>query len=282
MTVAEALAAGRARLASAGIEGAARDARWLLAEAMGVAPERIGVMGPDAVGPAAAAAYDAMIARRAAREPVARILGRRQFWGRDFRVTPEVLDPRPETECLIAAALEEPARRLLDLGTGSGILAVTLLAEWPEATGVATDLSSAALEVARANAERHGVAGRLRLVQADWAEGIEGPFDLVVSNPPYLAEAELRDIAPEVRHDPGMALSPGGDGLAAYRAIAAAAPRLLAPGGRLIVEIGATQGRAVAGIFLAAGLDDVAVGPDLDVRDRVVSARRFRERQRLT
>lgn len=282
MTVAEALAAGRARLASAGIEGAARDARWLLAEAMGVAPERIGVMGPDAVGAAAAAAYDSMIARRAAREPVARILGRRMFWGRDFRVTPEVLDPRPETECLIAAALEAPARRLLDLGTGSGILAVTLLAEWPGASGVATDLSAAALEVARANAGRHGVAGRLSLVQADWAEGIEGPFDLVVSNPPYLAQAELRDIAPEVRHDPGMALSPGGDGLAAYRAIAAAAPRLLAPGGRLIVEIGSTQGGAVAGIFWAAGLDDVAVGPDLDGRDRVVSARRFRERQRLT
>lgn len=273
MTVAEALASGRARLAAAGIEGAARDARRLLAGAMGVEAGRIGTMGPDPVPSAASARYTAMLDRRAAREPVARILGERLFWGRTFRVTPDVLDPRPETECLIAAALERPARRLLDLGTGSGIIAVTLLAEWPDATGVATDLSPAALEVARQNAERHGVADRLELRRADWAAELTGPFDLLLSNPPYLSAAEMASVPPELHHDPAMALSPGGDGLGAYRAIAAAAPGLLGPDGRLLVEIGAGQGRAVAGLLHAAGLDAVRVNPDLDGRDRVVCAR---------
>lgn len=273
MKVAEALAAGRARLEAAGIAGAARDARWLLAEAMGVDPGRISVMGPDPVGEAAAA-FEAMLARRAAREPVAHILGRRLFWGRTFRVTPEVLDPRPETECVVAAALEGPVARLLDLGTGSGALAVTLLAERPEARGVATDLSAAALDVAAGNATRHGVAERLELRQADWAAGLDGGFDLVVSNPPYLAEAEMAEIAPEVAREPRLALTPGGDGLAAYRAIAAAAPGLLAPGGRLVLEIGAGQGAAVSDLLLGAGLDAVAVRPDLDGRDRVVTAHR--------
>ncbi|MFP4569141.1 peptide chain release factor N(5)-glutamine methyltransferase [Rhodosalinus sp.] len=274
MTVAEALALGRARLAAAGIEGAARDARWLLAGAMATEPGRIGTMGPDPVPDEAAGRYAAMLERRAGREPVARILGERLFWGRRFRVTPDVLDPRPETECLIAVALEHPARRLLDLGTGSGIIAITLLAEWPEAAGVATDISAAALAVARDNAERHGVADRLVLRQADWCAGLEGPFDLILSNPPYLSAAEMASIAPELHHDPAMALSPGGDGLGAYRAIAGAAPALLAPGGHLCVEIGAGQGEAVSGVLRASGLDEVRVSPDLDGRDRVASARR--------
>ena len=272
MSVAAALAEGRARLAAVGVESPARDARLLLAEALGVEAGRLAIMGPDPVGETAAAAFAAMLDRRAAREPVAHILGRRLFWGRSFRVTADVLDPRPETEGLVAAALEAPFARLLDLGTGSGALAVTLLAERPEATGVATDLSVAALEVAAENAARHGVAARLALRRADWAEGIAGPFDLIVSNPPYLAEAEMAEVAPEVAREPRMALTLGGDGLAAYRAIAAAAPGLLAPGGRLLLEIGATQGAPVADILRAAGLDAVTVRPDLDGRDRVATA----------
>jgi release factor glutamine methyltransferase len=274
MTGAEALRAALRRLEAAGIDGAAGDARALLAEAMGVARDRLTLHLGDEMGGGATARFEAMLARRAGREPVARILGRRLFWGRDFTVTPDVLDPRPETECLIAAALEGAApARLLDLGTGTGCIAVTLLAEWSGAQGVASDLSPAALAVARANAARHGVAGRLDLVESDWFAKIDGRFDLVVSNPPYIAEAEMAGLAPEVRgHDPHMALGDGGDGLSAYRALADGARAHLVPGGRVLVEIGWRQGAAVAGIFAAAGLTGIRVMPDLDGRDRVVGA----------
>ncbi len=274
MTGAAALREATRRLDAAGIEGAAGDARALLAEAMGVARDRLTLHLGEEMSAAAAARFAAMLARRAAREPVARILGRRLFWGREFIVTPEVLDPRPETECLVAAALEGPApARLIDLGTGTGCIAVTLLAEWPGARGVASDLSPGALAVARRNADRHGVAGRLDLVESDWFAAIEGRFDLIVSNPPYIALAEMAALALEVRgHDPRPALGDGGDGLLAYRALARGARRHLVPGGRVLVEIGWRQGAAVAAIFAAAGLAGIRVLPDLDGRDRVVSA----------
>jgi release factor glutamine methyltransferase len=274
MTGAEALRAAVRRLEAAGIDGAGGDARALLAEAMGVARDRLTLHLGEEMSAAAAARFAAMLARRAAREPVARILGRRLFWGREFIVTPEVLDPRPETECLVAAALEGPApARLIDLGTGTGCIAVTLLAEWPGARGVASDLSPGALAVARRNAGRHGVAGRLDLVESDWFAAIEGRFDLIVSNPPYIALAEMAALAPEVRgHDPRPALGDGGDGLSGYRALARGARRHLVPGGRVLVEIGWRQGAAVAAIFAAAGLAGIRVLPDLDGRDRVVSA----------
>ncbi|MAU52597.1 MAG: protein-(glutamine-N5) methyltransferase, release factor-specific [Roseovarius sp.] len=274
MTGAEALRAATHRLEAAGIEGAAGDARALLAEAMGLARDRLTLHLGEKMGADAAARLETMLARRAAREPVARILGRRLFWGREFAVTPAVLDPRPETECLIAAALEGPRpARLIDLGTGTGCIAVTLLAEWPGARAVASDLSAAALAVARQNADRHGVADRLALVESDWFAGIDGRFDLIVSNPPYIAEAEMAALAPEVRgHDPRMALCDGGDGLSAYRALARGAGAHLVPGGRLLVEIGWQQGAAVAGIFAAAGLGAVRILPDLDGRARVVCA----------
>ncbi len=270
--LADLLRAGAARLRAGGIEGAARDARWLLAEAAGLAPERVLLDPERRLGAAQAARFEAMLDRRLAREPVARILGRRAFWGREFAVTPAVLDPRPETESLIAAALEGPVpERLLDLGTGAGILAVTLLAEWPGARAIATDIDPACLEVARENAARHGVADRLRLLHSDWFAAVEGGFDLIVSNPPYIAADELAGLAPEVRaHDPARALSPGGDGLAAFRAIAAGAAAHLAPGGRLLVEIGWQQGPEVAALFAEAGLSALRILPDLDGRDRVV------------
>jgi release factor glutamine methyltransferase len=241
---------------------------------MGVARDRLTLHLSEALDAATCERFKAMLARRAGREPVARILGRRLFWGREFTVTPDVLDPRPETECLIAAALEgpEPAR-LLDLGTGTGCIAVTLLAEWRGAQGVASDLSPAVLSVARTNAARHAVAGRLDLVESDWFAAIEGRFDLIVSNPPYITEAEMAALAPEVRgHDPHMALGDGGDGLSAYRALADGACAHLVPGGRMLLEIGWRQGAAVAGIFAAAGLTGIRVMPDLDGRDRVVGA----------
>jgi len=283
MNLRAALVAAQRALGEAGIEGAAGDARALVAEAAGVARDRLTLHLDDGMAPGARARLDAMLARRLAREPVARILGRRAFWGRDFRVTADVLDPRPETESLIAVALEGPApARLLDLGTGSGCIAVTLLAEWPAAQGVATDISGAALAVAAENAARHGVAGRLDLVEANWFHGVSGRFDMIVSNPPYIARAEMAGLAPEVRgHDPRGALSDGADGLGAFRAIADGVRAHLAPGGRVLVETGAGQGAAVAGMLARAGLAGVRICPDLDGRDRVVTARHPAETARM-
>jgi len=268
-----ALRAGVARLAGAGVPDPARDARLLLAFALGIAPDRLTLHLPEALPPEAGARFDAALARRLARQPVSQITGRRAFWGRDFRVTPDVLDPRPETETLIAAALETPFARVLDLGTGSGAILLTLLAERPQATGLGTDLSPDALAVARGNARALGVGARADFRQADWFGGVAGRFDLVVSNPPYIAEAEMAALSPEVLHEPRMALTPGGDGLDAYRAIACGLLPHLAPGGRVLVEIGPAQGAAVSALFRAAGLADVTILTDLDHRDRVVTGR---------
>lgn len=274
MSAREALIAATQALHASGIEGAAGDARALLAAAMGVDRGRLTLHLGDAIDARSHARLEAMIARRAAHEPVARILGSRAFWGRDFEVTADVLDPRPETECLIAAALDgAPAARLLDLGTGSGIIAVTLLAEWPSAQGVACDISASALRVAGRNALCHGVRDRLTLLRSDWFSEVAGRFDLILSNPPYIAADEMQDLAPEVReHDPRGALTDGGDGLGAYRVIAAAAGDHLVPGGRLVVEIGWRQGAAVAALLHGAGFAPVTVGQDLAKRDRLVQA----------
>jgi release factor glutamine methyltransferase len=272
-TAAAALAAAIPALRAAGVPGPERDARLLLAHALGVDRARLTLHLQDALDAEAETRFAAHVDARRARRPVAQILGGRQFWDRWFEVTPAVLDPRPETEVLVRLALEARFARLLDLGTGSGAIAVTLLAERPGATGLATDISAAALEVAGRNARAQGVAARLELARADWWQGVAGRFDLIVSNPPYIAAAEMDGLAPEVRrHEPRGALTDGADGLTAYRAIAAGAARHLAPGGRLLVEIGAAQGAAVTGIFTAAGLDAVTLHTDLEGHDRVVSA----------
>ncbi|EKX58958.1 Protein-N(5)-glutamine methyltransferase PrmC [Rhodobacter sp. AKP1] len=273
MRAADALRAAIPRLAAAGIDEAARDARRLLAHAMAVDPARLTLHLPDPLPPEAAARFEAALAARAARQPVGQIVGERLFWGRRFRVTRDTLDPRPETEGLIEAALAEPFATVLDLGTGTGCIAVTLLAERPAAHGIATDLSSAALAVAAENAAALGVASQLELRLSDWFAAVPERVDLILSNPPYIAADEMAALAPEVRlWEPHLALSPGGDGLDAYRAIARGAPAHLRPGGRLLLEIGAAQGRAVAGLVEAAGLARVSVLPDLDGRDRLVSA----------
>lgn len=274
LTVGAAIAAAVPRLAAAGIEGAAGDARALMAHALGIAADRLLLHTADPLPPKVAAAFDAALAARLARQPVAQITGRRLFWGRSFRVTPDVLDPRPETEGVIAAALEAPFARVLDLGTGSGAILCTLLAERPGARGLGADLSAAALAVAQDNAARLGVAGRAEFRVSDWFAATPGRFDLIVSNPPYIAADEMAALSPEVRDwEPQMALTPGGDGLDAYRAIYAGALAHLAPGGRLILEIGPSQGAAVAALCGAGGLQAVEVRPDMDGRDRVVIAR---------
>jgi len=275
VTGTEALQRAVDRLREAKVPGAERDARRLLAHAWGVSSDLLAGRLADAVPAPVLAILNADVAARARRVPVSHLTGRRAFWGRTFRVTPEVLDPRPETETLVEAALAAPFDRVLDLGTGSGCILISLLAERPAATGVGTDISPAAVLVAGENAVAHGVADRIVLPLSDWYEDIGGRFDLIVSNPPYIAASEMADLAPEVRdHEPRLALTDGADGLTAYRAIAAGSMDHLTPGGRLLVEIGPAQGAAVSRLFRAAGLEEIRVRPDLDGRDRLVSARR--------
>lgn len=273
MSIGAGLREGIARLRAAGIEGAARDGRLLMAGALGVDPARITLLERDDLPEAAGEKFNEMIGLRAARHPVSHLLGFREFYGRRFAVTPDVLDPRPETETLIAAALEVPFERALDLGTGSGCILLTLLAERAGASGIGADLSEAALAVAAQNAARLGLERRAELRRSDWFSAIKGRFDLITSNPPYIAREEMPTLAPELAHEPRMALTDEGDGLAAYRAISAGAGAHLQPGGRLLVEIGPTQGAAVSALFTAAGLEAVSVLRDLDGRDRVVSAK---------
>lgn len=255
----EILRAAAARLAASGLDEPAREAR-LLARAARDATE-----------------FEAFIVRRAAREPFAYIIGRREFWSLDFEVTRDVLIPRPDSETLVETALKAfgktPPRSIVDLGTGSGCLIVSLLTEWPGARGLAVDLSPAALDVARRNAARHGVADRLDFACTDYATLDAGPFELVMSNPPYIPAAEIGALAPDVAgFEPHLALDGGADGLEAYRAIARILPRLLAPGGRAMLEIGWNQAIAVTEILQKQGLPVLRVVKDLGGNDRVVVA----------
>ena len=246
----------RRKFAGAGIDSAALDARLLLQHAAGLRHEDV-IAGPDReIGAEAVETFRCLVARRQAHEPVSRILGEREFYGRFFQVTSAVLDPRPDTETLIGEVLKhiKPHDRILDLGTGSGAIIVTLLAECPTAKGIATDLSAEALAVAKDNAGRLGVAEKLQWVHCNWFEAVTGAFDLIVSNPPYVSLQEITGLPAEVRgFDPLKALDGGPDGLEAYRRIAAGADAHLAQGGRILVEIGAGQKRAVEAIFAACG-----------------------------
>ncbi|WP_290560874.1 peptide chain release factor N(5)-glutamine methyltransferase [Aestuariivita sp.] len=273
-TAAEAMVAATARLRAAGVRDPARDARVLLAHAARIEAARVTLIAPEDLEPEIEERFDQLISLRAVRVPVSHLLGERDFYGRRFKISRDVLDPRPETETLIEAALTQNFSDVLDLGTGSGAILVTLLAENPQATGLGVDLSEAACLQASANAVLHRVDGRADIRQSDWFSAVTGRFDLIVSNPPYIAADEMSALEDEVRkHEPEMALTDGGDGLSAYRAIARGAPRHLTPGGRLMVEIGATQGASVARILSEAGLSGVQILPDLDRRDRVVTAR---------
>ncbi|MCT8160612.1 peptide chain release factor N(5)-glutamine methyltransferase [Pseudoruegeria sp. SHC-113] len=273
-SVSQALVAATRRLSEAGIPGAATDARTLLAHVLGVARGRLTLLGPDPLTEAQVAAYDALLKGRLARRPVSHLTGTRQFWGRSFRVTPDVLDPRPETEDLVALALQEPFTRVLDLGTGSGCILLSVLAERPQATGLGVDASEAALTVAQGNAQALGLTDRASFRLSDWFSHVEGRFDLILSNPPYITQAEMAELAPEVAgHEPHMALTPGGDGLSPYRIICAQAAAYLAPGGRVIFEIGHLQGAAVAALMRGAGFDAVTIAQDLSGKDRNVLGR---------
>ncbi|WP_417807031.1 peptide chain release factor N(5)-glutamine methyltransferase [Thioclava sp.] len=275
MKAQEALVVATRQLTQAGIAGAAGDARRLLAHALGIAPDRLTLALQDLMPEGAQTRLDAAIAARAAHQPVAQITGKRLFWGAEFRVTRDTLDPRPETEILVQAALEQPFVSLLDLGTGTGCILISLLKSMPFARATGTDISAAALEVARENADVLGVSKRAGFVTSDWFASVNGRFDLIVSNPPYIAAAEMAALSPDVRNwEPPGALSPGGDGLDAYRAISRGADARLMAGGRILLEIGPTQGAAVHDLLAAQGFAKIAILRDLDGRDRVVSARK--------
>lgn len=218
--------------------------------------------------------YEKLVSRRVAGEPVAYIIGRREFWSLDLQVTDAVLIPRPDSETLIAAALhacKTPPRRILDLGTGSGALLLAALSEWPEATGVGIDVSPAALAVAAGNAERLGLSARTAFRLGNWGEGLTERFDLILSNPPYVEDNA--DLSPEVRdHEPASALFAGPDGLDDYRRLIPQLPGLLAPGGVAILEIGSTQAAAVLALGAADGLHG-QVQRDLAGLDRALVLR---------
>lgn len=273
MTAAQALRAAIPLLRDAGIADAPRDARILLADAMGVAPNRLTLHLPDPLDGAVQARFDAQIAARAAHQPVAQIIGYRQFWGRKFNVTRDTLDPRPETETLVAEALSRPFVKILDLGTGTGCILLSCLADMPMSHGVGCDLSNAALAVAQANATALGLARRARFEQSDWFAAVSGRFDLITANPPYITATEMSELSPDVaKWEPHLALSGGDDGLEAYRAIARGAGARLMAQGRVLLEIGPTQGAAVSALMVAQGFEDLRVLADMDGRDRVVAA----------
>ena len=259
-------------LTEAGVADPVGDVRRLWETAFLSVGEKVGKQDRDNPNQLTISAFRNFVERRARREPVSHIVRGRNFWKGWFYVNADVLDPRPETETLVELALSGPFSRVLDLGTGSGCILISLLMERPEAKGVGTDISDKAVLVAGRNAAFHKVADRLILPLSDWYADIGGRFDLIVSNPPYISAEEMHDLQPEVRdHEPRIALTDEADGLTAYRRIAAGALDHLAPGGRLLVEIGPTQGEAVRKLFIDAGLENTVVHPDLDGRDRVVS-----------
>ncbi len=247
------------RLAAAGIAEARREARLLAAEATGLSAATVIAHPERELNSTQWERLSGFARRREAREPISRILGWREFWSLRFALGPETLDPRPDSETLIAAALESIDRAkpisVLDLGTGSGCLLLAVLSELPNAQGLGVDLSRAALDVAAANAESLGLASRAQFRLGDWGSGLAARFDLIICNPPYIPAGEIPGLAPEVaKFDPTLALAGGPDGLDAYRCLQGELPRLLAPGGRAIVEIGAGQGAASVAILIGGGL----------------------------
>jgi release factor glutamine methyltransferase len=264
--------------AAAGIEAPRREARLLLLAALAITPEDL-LLQPDAPLGQAAQRLQEVAGRRLAREPLSRIVGRRAFFDVDFDLNEATLDPRPDTEILVEATLEHAARRglasrpirIIDLGVGSGAILTVLLARLPLATGVGADLSERALAAARHNLERHLGPGRADFLRSDWFDAIEGTFDIIVSNPPYIASADIAALDPEVvRFDPVLALDGGSDGLDAYRILAGGIAARLHPGGFAALECGAGQSAGLSRILAMAGLETQEVRRDLAGHDRVV------------
>jgi release factor glutamine methyltransferase len=279
-TRAQALAELRRTLNEAGFETAALDARLLLLTALGI-PATTLVTHPDTPLTAEESETLASFARRRLNhEPVARIVGIREFWGLPFRLSPETLVPRPDTETVVETVLDllpnrQAPLRIVDFGTGSGCILVALLHELPQATGLGVDLSPGALATARTNADENGVGERCHFALSRWADAVSGPFDLIVSNPPYIASGVIPTLDEEVReHDPRLALDGGPDGLEPYRILLSEAGRLLAPGGLLAVEIGYDQAEELRSLAGSHGLEILRIAHDLSGNPRCVAMRR--------
>ncbi|WP_369719849.1 peptide chain release factor N(5)-glutamine methyltransferase [Bradyrhizobium sp. LLZ17] len=274
-----------ARLQSAGIEEAALDARLLVGAALGLDLTAMVMQAGRRLTPEEVVRVEGYAERRLAHEPVARIVGAREFWGLPFRLSEATLVPRPDTETVVELALElfreltisGRRPRIADIGTGSGAILLALLHEIPDAFGVGTDLSLSALDTARGNAAALGLADRAAFVACSYATALSGPFDLIVSNPPYIPSAEIPKLSIEVRaHDPHLALDGGNDGYDAYRALMPQAAERLAPGGALIVEAGQGQARNIETLMAAAALVvDRPPKADLAGIPRAVSARKM-------
>lgn len=269
------------RLRDAGFDSPDLDARLIVGHALGLGHTELMAASDRLVTRAEEDSIAALAQRRLAHEPVARILGNREFWGLPFALNADTLVPRPDTETIVEAALAAcknrgDAPRIADLGTGSGALLLALLHELPGACGTGTDVSIGALDCARANATALGLAARASFVACDYGAALSGGFDLVVSNPPYIAHDDIAALGAEVRDfDPVRALDGGGDGLDGYRAIAADAARLLAPGGVLVLELGAGMGPAVTQLFTAGGLAIGGIRDDLAGVPRALAVRRL-------
>ena len=283
LTVAGARREWTVRLRAGGIESPELDARLLVGHALALDHAELAAASDRVLSAEEEGVIAALARRRLAHEPVARIVGTKEFWSLAFRIDDSTLVPRPETEAIVAATLAAiDARgprtqplRIADLGTGSGAILLALLTELPEAFGVGTDLDPAALALARGNARRNGLT-RAAYVACDMAAALRGPFDLIVCNPPYIASGDIATLPPEVRlFDPRGALDGGPDGLDCYRAIAAAAPALLAPDGALVVELGAGQAEPVAALFAAAGLAPAPPRADLNDVPRALVTRKL-------
>lgn len=262
------------------IESPELDARLLVGHALGFEHAALVAAADRVLTTPEIAQIESFAARRLAHEPVAHILGRKEFWGLELRVSADVLVPRPETETIVEAAIELLASRrndplrIADLGTGSGALLIALLHEFPNAAGVGTDISQRALDIARANAWTHGLNKRADFVACDYGTALPGGYDLVVSNPPYISSGDIAGLEPDVRnYDPRLALDGGADGLDAYRAITTDARRLVVQGGLMILEVGVGQADAVSALLVCADMAAVPpVHPDLAGIPRAVVA----------
>lgn len=270
-----------------GFETAALDAKLLTGHALGLDALTLATRELDPVADADAARVAALLQRRMGGESVARIIGEREFFGLAFALNAATLEPRPDTELLVELAIKAlpEGGSLLDLGTGTGCIPVAVLANRSDATGLATDISAEALEMARGNATRHGVVDRLGFARGSWFEALAGneesvrKFDLIVSNPPYITSTVVETLAPEVKDfDPRLALDGGPDGLAPYRVIAALAQAFLVPGGQVLVEIGYDQGSSVSALFAEHGFADIVVHKDLNGLDRVISGHHLKDK----
>ena len=272
LTVGAALSDARQRLASAGADSPGLDARLLVARALDVAGHSL--PGERTLKGEERDRLAALVARRVRREPMSHILGEREFWSLPFKVTAETLTPRPDSETVVEVALAGGRGfRVLDLGTGTGCLLLSLLSEWPGASGLGVDISTAALFVARHNARLLGLEDRALFVAGDWGAAVDGCFDVIVANPPYIADGDLETLAPEVSaFEPRIALAGGGDGLDAFRALGPDLPGLLSDDGRACLEVGMGQAPRVKGILEECGMRVLGVARDLAGIERCVTA----------